>query len=146
MKRRFSLLCLVAWLTACGGTQTPAPVAPGPQPEQAAQPGPGAAAPKMQPPASAARREVKFPQIARDTVELKALPVVQIKLVIRSGSATDPEKLPGLAQLTSSMLKEGTTRQSSAKLAEAIDFLGAQLSVGNDEDTVVIDMHALSEH
>jgi zinc protease len=155
MKRARRLLCLSALLFACAGSQPPAPVTPTPQPVEGAQPGSAAAAPKVPPPASGPRREVRFPEMTRattqgglelDSVELKSLPVVQIKLVIRSGSASDPEKLPGLAQLTASMLKEGTTRQSSAKLAEAVDFLGASLSVGNDEDSVVIDMHALSEH
>lgn len=110
---------------------------------------------KELPPASAAQREVRFPKIERamtssglelNTVQLTQLPIVEIKLVIRSGSASDPADIPGLAQLTAAMLKEGTTKHNSARLAEAIDFLGASLSVNNDEDRVYIDMQALSEH
>ncbi len=157
MNRARSLYLSSALLCACGGaTQAPGTTTPATAEGAAGAPtGTTAAAPKQPPPASGPRREVRFPKIehaqtasglALDTVALQSLPVVQIKLVVRSGSASDPEKLPGLAQLTAAMLKEGTTTKSSAKLAEAVDFLGAQLNVGNDEDSVVIDVHALSEH
>jgi len=110
---------------------------------------------REQPPVSQAPRDIHFPPIARtttgsglelNTVELRQLPLVQIELVIRSGSASDPANLPGLAQLVSAMLKEGTKKYDSAKLAEAIEYLGADLSVSNDEENVTIRMRALSEH
>jgi len=109
---------------------------------------------KQPPPASGARRDVKFPPIARvttasglelNTVEIKTLPIVKIRLVVRSGSSSDPEAQPGIASLTASMMKEGTLKKSSAKLAEAVDYLGASLSVGSDQDSIAIDFQALSE-
>jgi zinc protease len=143
------------FLAACGGgTQQPAPqtgTPAGGTAVGAAKP----AAPRVTPPVAGPRREVRFPAITRaqtakglelDMIEMRQLPVVQISLVVRSGGATDPEKLPGLAQLTAAMLKEGTLKKSSAKLAEAVDFLGASLAVGSDEDSLVISMQALSEH
>ena len=143
-------------LFACGGAQQPAPQTPA----QAAAAAASAAAkkpaaPRTTPPDPGPRADVNFPPIVRtqtakglelDTVELKQLPVVQISLVIRAGSFSDPEKLPGLAQLTAAMMKEGTTKRNSAKLAEAVDFLGAGLHVSSDEDTLVVTMQALSEH
>jgi zinc protease len=110
---------------------------------------------KEAPPAPGPQPQVHFPKVARgqtstglelDTVSLNQLPIVQIQLVIRSGSAADPQKLPGLAQLTAAMLKEGTAKHSSAKLAEAVDFLGAHLDVDNDTDSVFVSMQALAEH
>jgi zinc protease len=143
------------FLAACGGgPQQPAPQTGAPAGGTAvgaAKP----AAPRVTPPVAGPRREVRFPAITRaqtakglelDMIEMRQLPVVQISLVVRSGGATDPEKLPGLAQLTAAMLKEGTLKKSSAKLAEAVDFLGASLNVGSDEDSLVISMQALSEH
>jgi predicted Zn-dependent peptidase len=44
------------------------------------------------------------------------------------------------------MLKEGTTRHSSARLAEAIDYLGAHLSITNGQENIYIKMRAMSEH
>lgn len=110
---------------------------------------------KESPPPSGPAREIGFPPVQRttldsgleiNTVELHSLPLVQLELVIGSGSASDPERLPGLAQLTAAMLKEGTRRKSSAKLAEAFGFLGAQLDVDHDEENVYVNVRALSEH
>jgi zinc protease len=152
--RRRSLALCSALLCACASAPKPAPETPAPGEPGTAVAADKGPARKQAPPASGPRRDVRFPNIARvqtqsglelDTVELRELPVVQIKLVVRSGSASDPEKLPGLAQLTAAMLKEGTTKRTSAKLAEAVDFLGADLHVTSDADSVVIDMHALSE-
>jgi zinc protease len=150
-----SLLSLLL-VTACGGGATQAPAAHGTTPANTTtvevQPPPAG---KQPPPASGERRDVKFPAIARattssglelNTVEIDTLPIVRIRLVVRSGSASDPEGMPGIASLTASMLKEGTKKKSSAKLAEAVDFLGASLSVGNDEDSMAIDFQALAEH
>jgi zinc protease len=147
-------LCALA-LTACGGASTQQP--------PTATPGGGttveierhAVPAKAPPPASGARTEARFPAIARaqtasglelNTVPLHQLPIVTIKLVVRGGSASDPADMPGVAHLTATMLKEGTWKKSSAKLAEAVDFLGAQLGVGSGHDTLVIHFQALAEH
>lgn len=144
----------VVFALACGGTPPPA-VEPTPAPAPPAEPLPATISVREDPPASAAPRDIHFPAIARkatgsglelNTVEMRQLPIVQIELVIRSGSASDPENLPGLAQLVSSMLKEGTSKRDSAKLAEAVEYLGADLAVSNDEENVFISMRALSEH
>jgi zinc protease len=146
-----------ALLAACGGTtsQTPAAqqaTALPPATTVTVQKNPVA---KEQPPAPGPQPQVRFPKVERsqssaglelDTVELHQLPVVQIQLVIRSGSAADPEKQPGLAHLTAAMLKEGSYRRPSAKIAEAIDFLGANLGVDNDTDRVFVTMTVLAEH
>jgi zinc protease len=110
---------------------------------------------KEPPPVSGTARDVQFPPIQRSrtknglaihTVPLPELPVAEIELIIRSGSADDPADLPGLAQLVSQMLKEGTTRRSAAELAETVDFLGASFSVVNGQESIYIRMHALREH
>ena len=143
-------------LAACGGaTQQAAPQTGKPADGTAVAASPKPAAPRTTPPVAGPPRLARFPAITRsqtgkglelNAIEMRQLPVVQISLVVRSGSATDPEKLPGLAQLTAAMLKEGTQKKSSAQLAEAVDFLGASLHVGSDEDTLQITMQALSEH
>jgi zinc protease len=106
------------------------------------------------PPESGPARDIHLPKIARstlasglelNTVPMKGLPVVTIKLVIRSGSAADPAELPGTAQMVAQMLKEGTFKKSSAKIAETVDFLGAHLSIDNDEEHVVIAISALAD-
>jgi len=143
--------CLLA--AACGGGATQTPAAQNTTPATQVQI--EKVATKQAPPPSGERRDVKFPAIVRattgsglelNTVEIDTLPIVRIRLVVRSGSASDPAELPGVASLTASMLKEGTTKKSSAKLAEAVDFLGASLSVSSGEDSLAIDFQALAEH
>jgi zinc protease len=112
------------------------------------------AAARQAPPGSGPAREIHFPPIVRantgsgleiNTVALHGVPVVQVKLVIKNGSAADPADLPGTAQLVAQMLKEGTARKTSAKIAEAIDYLGARLSIHNDEEQISINIQALAD-
>jgi zinc protease len=149
-----SLAC-VSLTARCGGSERTGAATPGKSRLQTARKEVQVEKEKQAPPASGTARDVSFPAIARsslksgleiNTVELHTLPVVYIELVIRSGSASDPEAMPGLARLTASMLKEGTARRSSAELAEAIDFLGARFHVGSGQETVTIRMQALGEH
>lgn len=67
-------------------------------------------------------------------VEQHFLPIVEIHALIRTGSAYDPPEKAGLANLTASLLEEGTTTRSSKQLAEQIDFVGGALEVTAHED------------
>ncbi|MCG8554829.1 MAG: insulinase family protein, partial [Proteobacteria bacterium] len=107
------------------------------------------------PPGPAAPREVRFPPVVRATtnnglevnvVELRRLPLVEVRLVVRGGSAADPSGMPGLARLVASMLREGTRTRSGARLAAEFESWGAELGVGSDQESVYISMRALSEY
>lgn len=145
-------LCFVLACVGCG-SKSPAPES---HPKVVQRPPPAPQAKRReQPPRSAAAKDIKFPAIQRtnldnglevNVVELDNLPVVYLRLVIRSGSATDPKAMPGVAGLTADMLKEGTRRLNSAKLAEAIEFYGADLTVGSDADHVYLSMQTMSQH
>lgn len=145
----FSLLAVS--LASCGGPSGHSVDGPDHGRESAA----GSETPREAPPASGPARDVRFPDIARattesglevNTIHFGHLPIVYLRLVIRSGDAQDPENLPGLAHFVAQMLKEGTNRRSSAELAEAVEFLGADLSVGSDEENVYVMIQALEEH
>jgi predicted Zn-dependent peptidase len=56
--------------------------------------------------------------------------IVAITAVIDAGSLHDPDKLPGLANLTRSMLLQGTTTRTAPELAELVDSAG--LTIGTD--------------
>ncbi len=60
-------------------------------------------------------------------LEQHKLPTVAFSLRIQSGAMTDPKDMPGLAQFTADMLKEGTTHRSSSQLASDVDNIGASL-------------------
>jgi zinc protease len=63
-------------------------------------------------------------------LENHRLPTVTVRLLIQgAGALHDPADLPGLANLTAAMLKEGTTTRSSKQIAEDIERLGATIGV-----------------
>lgn len=150
MSRLAIALVLIA---GCGGSQTPAP--PPPDGDRTEVEVVQQEITRENPPASGPARDIQFPEIARantasglelNTVRFGTLPVVYLRLVIRSGDASDPAELPGVAHFVAQMLKEGTRTRSSAELAEAVEFLGADLTIGSDQENVYVMISALSEH
>jgi zinc protease len=61
-------------------------------------------------------------------LERHELPTVTLALWVETGALADPKDLPGLATFTAEMLREGTTRRSSAQLAAEVDDAGAMLN------------------
>jgi zinc protease len=61
-------------------------------------------------------------------LERHELPTVDFALWIKSGALQDPKDLPGLAKFTADMLREGTTRRTSAQLASEVGAIGATLA------------------
>src|SRR5215213_9277165 len=57
-------------------------------------------------------------------VEQHELPLADFVLVVGSGGTVDPTGKPGVANLTSTMLTEGTATRSSLEIADQIAFLG----------------------
>lgn len=74
-------------------------------------------------------------------VEHHELPVADFVLVVGSGGTSDPAGRPGVANLTSAMLREGTTTRSSLDIADQTAFLGVGLSTGGDWDASTVSLH-----
>lgn len=74
------------------------------------------------------------------------LPLIDIEVVVRSGSAADPRDRLGLANFTASMLKAGTTTRSSKAISEEIETRGATLGVRTDEDAIALNTTVLTEN
>jgi predicted Zn-dependent peptidase len=70
------------------------------------------------------------------------VPLVQINVVVKTGSVLDPDDRPGLASMTAAMLDEGAGGRSAVELSEAVDFLGASLRVSSGMHTTTISLHA----
>jgi predicted Zn-dependent peptidase len=75
-------------------------------------------------------------------VEQHEVPVAQVNLVVLSGSADDPVGKYGIASLTAAMLMEGAGSRPSLELADAIDFLGADISTASASDLSTVRLHA----
>jgi predicted Zn-dependent peptidase len=97
------------------------------------------------PPPAGSAPQAPFPAVARAAlptglslavVSAPALPVVEVRLVVRAGSAGAPA--PGVADLTARMLKDGgSARMTGAEVLRRVEALGADLSVTSDADATV---------
>lgn len=67
-------------------------------------------------------------------LEQHFLPTVEIHALVKVGSAQDPPDKAGLANLTASLLDEGTLTRTSRQIAEQIDFVGGSLGAHAAED------------
>ncbi|MCS6318686.1 MAG: insulinase family protein [Nitrospira sp.] len=67
-------------------------------------------------------------------LEQHFLPTVEIHALVKVGSAQDPPDKAGLANLTASLLDEGTVTRTSRQIAEQIDFVGGSLGAHATED------------
>jgi len=102
---------------------------------------------RSQPPALGSVPALKLPEIQKRTlanglavwiVEVHEVPLVQVNLVVHSGSGDDPEGEFGLASLTAAMLDEGAGDRSALDIADAADLLGADLSTTSSFDSSAV--------
>ena len=98
---------------------------------------------RSRPPQSGPPPTLKLPAIQRRTlsnrlpvwiVERHEVPVVHVNLVVMSGSGDDPQGKFGIASLTAALLTEGAGSRSSLEIADAVDFLGADLDTNSNSD------------
>jgi zinc protease len=71
-------------------------------------------------------------------VELHEVPVVQINLVVFGGASNETPKRFGASSLTAAMLEQGAGSKSALEIADAIDFLGADLSASSGFDSTAV--------
>jgi zinc protease len=74
-------------------------------------------------------------------VEMHKVPVAQVNLVAFSGTANDPPGKYGLASLTAAMLEEGAGARSALEIADAVDYLGADLGATTNSDAAAVRLH-----
>lgn len=75
-------------------------------------------------------------------VDSPELPILDIRLIFSAGSARDQE-FPGLAQLTSDLLLEGTTHHTGDEIAAQFEQLGAQINTSAYRDMAIIGLRTL---
>jgi len=73
------------------------------------------------------------------------LPKVTLSLVVRTGNLNEPADMPGLADLTGKLMKEGTTSKSSKQVAEDSANMGGAITITVGVDESAIDTDVLSE-
>ena len=78
-------------------------------------------------------------------VERHTLPLITLRLVVKSGAECDPPDLPGTAALVNGLLTEGTERRTSRQIAEAIDSVGGVVDNDVDWDSSYLSLSVLTD-
>ena len=73
------------------------------------------------------------------------LPLVSYRLALRTGDAHDPAGLPGLTDLLTGLLSEGTETHSSRQIADQVAKMGATLSAGANSDYTTVAASSLTK-
>ncbi len=109
---------------------------------------------RSRPPALGPAPQINLPPIQKRmlsnglavwVIETHKVPLVQANLVVLAGSGDDPAGKFGVASMTAAMLDEGAGSRSALEIADAVDFLGANLTTGStfDESVVRLNVPAL---
>ena len=107
------------------------------------------------PPQAGDPRPWSFPQQAARTlsnglrvaaIRMPALPIVQVRWSFRAGRRDEPIEAIGAGRLLQSVMRHGTEGFSSAELADALDHIGARLTVSLACDSALVCVSALTPH
>jgi zinc protease len=79
-------------------------------------------------------------------VEQQRLPLVSFRLAFRVGDASDPLDLPGLTDVMTDMLVEGTESRTSRQIAEEVARYGATVSAGASSDYLTVAASSLATY
>ncbi len=109
---------------------------------------------RSRPPGPGGIRAFDFPEVesfelsnglAVRVARMPGLPVASVHMVLEAGESGLAAREAGLAVLTGNALEAGTARRGGAELAEAIEGLGAGLSVSPGWDVTTVSVGCLSE-
>jgi zinc protease len=108
---------------------------------------------RQQAPAPLPPRPIHIPRASETTlsngltivlIEDSRLPLVSYRLAFRAGDAHDPRDLPGLTDLLTGLLTEGTASLSSKQIADEVGRMGATLSSGANSDYTTVGASSLA--
>jgi zinc protease len=110
---------------------------------------------RSKPPAPLPVRPLNLPEPAETqlanglrvvVVEQRRLPLVSFRLAFRSGDSSDPPDLPGLTDVMTDMLVEGTESRTSRQIAEEVARYGATLAAGASSDYLAVAASSLAAY
>jgi zinc protease len=110
--------------------------------------------PTERPPRPTAPRPVKFPPYEFRTLsnglQVVAVahheqPAISLRLIVRAGSAQDPEDKPGVASLAAALLDQGTTTKSAEQIATTIDSIGGAMGTGSGSDLTTLNAAVMAD-
>lgn len=109
---------------------------------------------KATPPAPAKAEEIHFPAFEQKTlanglqvvaIEQHETPSVSVQIILPAGKLYEPAAKAGLAAATASLLTQGTAKRSAQQIAQAIDFIGGNLSARSTSDAGRVSVRVTSD-
>lgn len=109
---------------------------------------------RTRPPEPGRIRPFRFPEVTSGTLEnglgirvarLPRLPVVSASLVLNAGESWLGRERAGLAVLTGDALEGGTEARPGPELAEALERIGASLSISTGWDATTVSLSCLAD-
>jgi zinc protease len=79
-------------------------------------------------------------------IEQHELPMINYSVVIKGGHILDDINKPGVARFTAQMLNEGTRNKTPEELEEAIQLLGASISVRGGNEAITVSVNTLARN
>ena len=105
---------------------------------------------RSHPPAAGPAPSLKLPPLETRTLSnglqariigVHKVPTVHLELAVKGGVAADPARKFGVASLAADMLDEGAGSRNALAIADAIDYLGAELSTTGAADATYVELH-----
>ena len=106
---------------------------------------------RSQPPPVGPAPALRLPVIEKSTlangvplwvIEQHRVPLAQVNVILGGGSSLDRTGRYGMASLVAAMIDEGAGTRSSLELADAVEFLGAELSTNSSFDYSAVRLSA----
>jgi zinc protease len=91
------------------------------------------------------KREVLDNGLTLLIVERHNLPMVTVTLGVKAGNLVEPEDKSGLANLTASLLSEGTAKRTGRQISEEIEFVGGSLGASGGSDYATVNLSVLKK-
>lgn len=73
------------------------------------------------------------------------LPIVQVNLLVKCSPLDEPPGKAGLANITASMLTEGTHKRSSQEISDEIEFIGGRIGASVEDDYTTVSLSVLKK-
>lgn len=73
-------------------------------------------------------------------MEKHQVPLVQMSLIVHAGLAMEPASQRGLASMAAAMMEEGAGTRNALEFSDAVDFLGANISVSSGLHTTTVSL------
>jgi len=79
-------------------------------------------------------------------VRQSELPIVSLNLVLKSGGTNEPEDKTGLANMTASLLDDGTETRSAVDISNKLQSIGASLNASSGWDSTNVSLQTLTKN